>query len=138
MWLSKKQRKSTYHHGGRRASKQRRQLKTALADLFLRSSSANLHHLKPLYVTAHIEGYPVSKMFVDCGAMVNIMPVSIMKALRRSDDELIKSDVTMSSFVGGKSQINGVLLLEVNIACRNHMIALFIVDSKIEYNALLD
>ncbi|KAM1751386.1 hypothetical protein ACFX11_009509 [Malus domestica] len=32
-------------------------IKAALAELFPRSPSANLHHLKPLYVTAHIEGY---------------------------------------------------------------------------------
>ncbi|KAM2989391.1 hypothetical protein FF2_003381 [Malus domestica] len=64
-------------------------LKAALAELFPRSSSAKLHHLKPLYVTAHIEGYPVSKVFVDYGATVNIMPLNIMKALRRSNDELI-------------------------------------------------
>ncbi|KAM1033990.1 hypothetical protein ACFX2A_038303 [Malus domestica] len=61
-------------------------LKAALAELFPRSSSAKLHHLKPLYVTAHIEGYPVSKVFVDCGATVNIMPLNIMKALCRSND----------------------------------------------------
>ncbi|KAM1985495.1 hypothetical protein ACFX16_013659 [Malus domestica] len=56
-------------------------IKAALAELFPRSSSANLHHLKPLYVTAHIEGYPVSKVFVDYGATVNIMPMNIMKAM---------------------------------------------------------
>ncbi|KAM1452986.1 hypothetical protein ACFXTO_002653 [Malus domestica] len=78
-------------------------LKAALAELFHRSSSAKLHHLKPLYVTAHIEGYPVSKVFVDCGATINIMPVNVMKALRRSNDELIPSGITMSSFVGDKS-----------------------------------
>ncbi|KAM1219480.1 hypothetical protein ACFX2J_046311 [Malus domestica] len=48
-------------------------IKATLAELFPRSPSANLHHLKPLYVTAHIEGYPVSKVFVDCGATVNIV-----------------------------------------------------------------
>ncbi|KAM1546980.1 hypothetical protein ACFX10_047137 [Malus domestica] len=42
-----------------------KKLKTALAILFPRSSSANLHHLKPLYVTAHIVGYPITKFFVD-------------------------------------------------------------------------
>ncbi|KAM2285278.1 hypothetical protein ACFX1S_037892 [Malus domestica] len=112
-------------------------IKVALAELFPRSSSANLHHLKPLYVTAHIEGYPVSKVFVDCGATVNIMPVNIMKALRRSNDELIPYGITMSSFVGDKSQTKGVLPLAVNITGRNHMTAFFIVDSKTEYNALL-
>ncbi|KAM1790041.1 hypothetical protein ACFX12_034142 [Malus domestica] len=112
-------------------------LKTTLGILFPHSSSANLQHLKPLYVTAHIEGYPISKIFVDCGATINIMPVSVMKALRRSNDELIPSGITMSSFVGDKSQTKGVLPLEVNIAGRNHMTAFFIVDSKTEYNALL-
>ncbi|KAM1224307.1 hypothetical protein ACFX2G_044186 [Malus domestica] len=112
-------------------------IKAALAELFPCSSSANLHHLKPLYVTAHIEGYPVSKVFVDCGATVNIMPVNIMKALRRFNDELIPSGITMSSFVEDKSQTKGVLPLAVNITGRNHMTAFFIVDSKTEYNALL-
>ncbi|KAM1528985.1 hypothetical protein ACFX1Z_018248 [Malus domestica] len=79
-------------------------LKTALDILFPRSSSTNLQHLKPLYVTAHIEGCPISKIFVDCGATINIMPVFVMKALRRSTDELIPSGITMSSFVGDKSQ----------------------------------
>ncbi|KAM1543947.1 hypothetical protein PS2_013206 [Malus domestica] len=112
-------------------------LKETITELFPSSSSTNLHHLKPLYVTAHIEGYPVSKFFVDCGAMVNIMPISIMKALRHSNDELIPSGITMSSFIGDKSQTKGVLPLEVNIAGRNHKTAFFIIDSKIEYNALL-
>ncbi|KAM2824370.1 hypothetical protein COP1_034289 [Malus domestica] len=112
-------------------------IKAALAELFPRSPSANLHHLKPLYVTAHIEGYPVSKVFVDCGATVNIMPMNIMKALRRSNDELIPSGITMSSFVGDKSQTKGVIPLTVNIAGRIHMTAFFMVDSKTEYNALL-
>ncbi|KAM0963788.1 hypothetical protein ACFX2A_023232 [Malus domestica] len=113
-------------------------LKAALAELFPRSSSAKLHHLKPLYVTAHIEGYLVSKVFVDCGATVNIMPVNVMKALRRSNDELIPSGIIMSSFIGDKSHTKGVLPLAVNIAGRNHMITFFIIDSKTEYNALLD
>ncbi|KAM1172881.1 hypothetical protein ACFX2G_023416 [Malus domestica] len=41
-------------------------LKTALDILFPRSSSTNLQHLKSLYVTAHIEGYLISKIFVNC------------------------------------------------------------------------
>ena len=112
-------------------------LKAVLAELFPRSSTVNLRHLKPLYVTAHIEGYLVSKFFIDCGATVNIMPIIIMKALHYSNDELIPSGITMSSFVGDKSQTKGVLPLEVSIAGRNHMTTFFIVDSKTEYNALL-
>ncbi|KAM1543625.1 hypothetical protein ACFX15_012764 [Malus domestica] len=112
-------------------------LKTALDILFPCSSSTNLQHLKPLYVTGHIEGYPISKIFIDCGVTVNIMPVSVKKALRRSTDELIPLGITMRSFVGDKSQTKRVLPLEVNIAGRNHMTVFFIVHSKTEYNALL-
>ncbi|KAM2114556.1 hypothetical protein ACFX1Q_023080 [Malus domestica] len=60
-----------------------------------------------------------------------------MKALRRSNDELIPSGITTSSFVEDKSQTKGVLPLVVNITGRNHITAFFIVNSKNEYNALL-
>ncbi|KAM2972026.1 hypothetical protein FF2_018764 [Malus domestica] len=40
------------------------------------------------------------------------MPVSVMKTLRRSSDKLILLRITMSSFVGDKSQTKGVLPLE--------------------------
>ncbi|KAM1535110.1 hypothetical protein ACFX1Z_014151 [Malus domestica] len=110
----------------------------ALSELFPRLSSVNLHHLKSFYVTTHIKGYPDSKIFVDCGAAINIMPVSIIKTLRHSNNELIPSGITMSSFVGDKSQTKGVLPLEINITGPNHMAEFFIVDSKTEYNALLD
>ncbi|KAM2108381.1 hypothetical protein EV1_024146 [Malus domestica] len=65
------------------------------------------------------------------------MLVSIMKALRQSNDKLIPSGITMSSFVGDKSQTKGILHLEVNIAGRNHMTVFIIIDSKTEYNVLL-
>ncbi|KAM2132540.1 hypothetical protein ACFX1Q_013923 [Malus domestica] len=113
-------------------------LRPTLAELFPCFLAVNLNHMKPLYVTAHIEGYPISKVFVDCGATVNIMLISIMKALRHSKDEIIPSCLTMSSFVGDKSQTKKVLPLEVNITGRNHMTTFVIVDSKIEYNALFD
>ncbi|KAB2602749.1 hypothetical protein D8674_003754 [Pyrus ussuriensis x Pyrus communis] len=79
-------------------------LKVSLVELFPCSSSVNLHHLKPLYVIAHIDRYPVSKIFINYGMTVNIIPVSIMKALRRFNDELIPLGITMSSFVGDKFQ----------------------------------
>ena len=44
------------------------------------------NHLKPLYMKGHINGHPVSKMLVDGGAIVNLMPYSTFKKLGRSDD----------------------------------------------------
>ena len=36
-------------------------------------------HLKPLYVRGHINGKPVTRMMVDGGAVVNLMPYSVFK-----------------------------------------------------------
>ena len=35
-------------------------------------------HLKPLYVKAHFNGIPVSKVLVDNGASINILPSQMM------------------------------------------------------------
>ena len=37
-------------------------------------------HLSPLYLKGHINGSPVSRMFVDGGAIVNLMPYSVFKS----------------------------------------------------------
>ncbi|CAL8095915.1 unnamed protein product [Prunus armeniaca] len=94
-------------------------------------------HLKPLYISAHVEGVPVSKVFVDCGATVNILPYSMMKKLDKSKEDLIPSDVVMSSFVGDKSKTIGVLPLKITVADRTRVAAFYIVESNMDYNILL-
>jgi hypothetical protein len=49
-------------------------------------------HMKPLYVRGHIDGRLISRMLIDGGAAVNLMPYSIFKKLRREDDELAKTN----------------------------------------------
>jgi hypothetical protein len=54
------------------------------------------HHLKPLYIQGHIDGKPISRMFIDSGAVVNLMPYSVFKKLGREDDELVKANLTLN------------------------------------------
>jgi hypothetical protein len=53
-------------------------------------------HLKPLYVRGHIDGRPISRMLMDGGAVVNLMPYSVFKKLGREDDELVKTNLTLN------------------------------------------
>jgi hypothetical protein len=46
-------------------------------------------HLKPLYIRGHIDGEPIFRMLIDSDAVVNLMPHSIFKKLRRKDDKLM-------------------------------------------------
>ena len=43
--------------------------------------------LKALYVRGHINGKPVSRMLVDSGAIVNLMPYSLYKKLGGMDNQ---------------------------------------------------
>jgi hypothetical protein len=53
-------------------------------------------HLKPLYVRGHIDGRPISRMLMDGGAVINLMPYSVFKKLGRQDDELVKTNLTLN------------------------------------------
>ncbi|KAK1685734.1 hypothetical protein QYE76_046582 [Lolium multiflorum] len=71
--------------------------------LSLKSHERGATHLKALYLKGYINGQPVNKMLVDTGAAVNIMPYSMLRRLGRSNEDLIKTNVTLSDFNGQAS-----------------------------------
>ena len=52
--------------------------------------------MKALYLRGHINGKPVSRMLVDSGAIVNLMPYSLYKKLGGTDEELIKTNMMVA------------------------------------------
>ena len=68
--------------------------------IFLKPKDSD-NHLKALYVRGHINRKPVSRMLVDSGAIVNLMPYSLYKKLGGTDEELIKTNMTVSGIGGG-------------------------------------
>ena len=56
--------------------------------------------MKPLYLKCHINGAPVTKMLVDGGAVVNLMPYSVFKKLGLHDDALMKTNMVLNGFKG--------------------------------------
>jgi hypothetical protein len=53
-------------------------------------------HLKSLYIRGHIDGKLISRMLIDGGAAVNLMSYSVFKKLRREDNELVKTNLTLN------------------------------------------
>ena len=68
--------------------------------IFQKPKESN-NHLKALYMRGHINGRPISCMLVDGGAIVNLMPYSLYKKLGGTDEELIKTNMTVSGVGGG-------------------------------------
>jgi hypothetical protein len=80
-------------------------------------------HLKLLNVWSHIDGKQISRMLIDDGATVNLMPYSIFKKLGREDYELVKTNLTLNS-VGGP----GVISMELTIGSKSLTTMFFIVE----------
>jgi hypothetical protein len=59
------------------------------------------NHFKPLYIRGHLDGKPISRMLINGGAIINLIPYSFFKKMGKSDDELIKTNMTTNDVDGG-------------------------------------
>ena len=48
-------------------------------------------HIKPLYIRAHLNFRPVSKVLIDNGSMVNVMSLRMLRALGRNISDMIET-----------------------------------------------
>ncbi|MBT1649161.1 retropepsin-like domain-containing protein, partial [Klebsiella pneumoniae] len=51
---------------------------------FPKQASNMTKHLRPLYVKANFNGRPISRVLIDNGASVNILPTSVFKRLGKT------------------------------------------------------
>jgi hypothetical protein len=76
-------------------------------------------------------------MLVNTGAVVNIMPYSVLRQLGRSVEDLIKTNVTLSDFNGQASKAQGILNMDLTVGSKTVPTSFFIVSSKSTYTVLL-
>jgi hypothetical protein len=105
--------------------------------IFEKPRKKNFRHLKALYLKGYINGQPVSRMLVDTGAAVNIMPYSVLCKLGHSVRDLIKTNVTLSDFNGQTSEAQGVLSVDLTVGGKTVPTSFFVVNSKGSYTVLL-
>ena len=64
-------------------------------------------HLKALYVKCFVDGKPMSKMLVDGGASVNLMPYTTFHKLGKGPEDLIETDMMLKDFEDNASKTRG-------------------------------
>ena len=64
-------------------------------------------HLKALYVKGFADGKPMSKMLVDGGASVNLMPYTTFCKLGKGPGDLIETDMMLKDFGSTTSKTRG-------------------------------
>nr|AAT77888.1 putative retrotransposon gag protein [Oryza sativa Japonica Group]ABF98695.1 retrotransposon protein, putative, unclassified [Oryza sativa Japonica Group] len=94
-------------------------------------------HLKPLYINGYVNGKSMSKMMVDGGAAVNLMPYATFKKLGRNAEDLIKTNMVLKDFGGNPSETRGVLNVELTVGSKTIPTTFFVIDGKGSYSLLL-
>ena len=96
-----------------------------------------MRHINPLYVRAHLNGRPVSKVLIDNGSVVNVMPLRMLRALGRSINDLIETEVAMFAFTGEVSKTLGILPIDIIVGSKTTLSAFLVINSTTNYNILL-
>jgi hypothetical protein len=96
------------------------------------------NHLKALYMKGHINRKHVSVMLVDEGAIVNLMSYSLFKKLGGSDEELIKTNMTVSGVGGGEPiRVEGVISMELTIGSKTLSTTFFVAETQGNFSLIL-
>ena len=94
-------------------------------------------HIKPLYVRARLNGRLVSKVPIDNGSAINVMPLRMLRALGMSISDMIETEVAVSAFTREVSKTLGILPIDIIIGSKTSLSIFFVINSTANYNILL-
>ncbi|CAL2272386.1 unnamed protein product [Prunus armeniaca] len=105
---------------------------------FTRPTRSMTRHLRPLFISARINGVPFKKVLIDGGAAVNILPFKRLEKFGKSKSDLIPTELTVSNFTGTITATHGILIAEFEVGLKNLLVSYLVVDSTSSYHALMD
>jgi hypothetical protein len=99
----------------------------------------SFNHLKLLFVHHHIDGTPISRMLIDRGVILNLMPYSLYRKLGKHDSELIRTTM-MFNGVRSDSPIKtqGVTSIKLTIRTMTLATAFFVAEIEGNCSIVLD
>ena len=89
-----------------------------------------MRHLRPLYIKAYIDGWLISRVFIDGGTIMNIMPVGILKKLGKTQNDLNETNMKMTNFTGESTKVLGFYITELAVGSKTSSTMFFVVDAK--------
>ena len=79
----------------------------------------------------------MSKMLVDGGASVNLMPYTTFRKLGKGPEDLMETDMMLKDFEGNTSKTRGAINVELTIGSKTLLTTFFVIDGKGSYSLLL-
>ena len=86
--------------------------------VFEKPAENERQHLKALFVKGRVDGQPMTKILVDGGAAINIMPYAVYQKHRKGDQDLTKTDMMLKDFEGNVSPVKGAICVELTIGSK--------------------
>jgi hypothetical protein len=76
---------------------------------------ANNRHMRPLYLRGYVNGKTLTKMFIDGGAAVNVMPYTTFRKLGMGPEDLTPTSIVLNDFAGNPSDTKGCVHVDLMI-----------------------
>jgi len=105
--------------------------------MFEKPEDDKRQHLKALFFKGFVNGKPATKMLVDGGAAVNIMPYVMLHKLGKSNDNLTKTDMMLKDFEGVMSPALWALCVDLTIDNKTLPTTFFVINGKGSYSLLM-
>jgi hypothetical protein len=98
---------------------------------------AKNQHMRPLYLKGYVSGKPLTKMFVDGAAAVNVMRYTTFRKLGMGPRDLIPTSIVLNDFAGNPSDTNGCVHVDLMIGSKTFLTTFFVIEGKGAYSLLL-
>jgi hypothetical protein len=98
---------------------------------------AKNRHMRPLYLRGYVNGKPLTKMFVDGGAAVNVMPYTTFRKLGMGLGDLTPTSIILNDFAGNPSDTKGCVHVDLMIRYKTLLTTFFVIEGKGAYSLLL-
>jgi hypothetical protein len=92
--------------------------------------------LKALFLKGYVNGKPVTRMLVDGGAVVILMPYTMLRKIGKSDEDVTQTDIMFVDFEGNASLAQGAICVELTIGSKTLPNAFFVIKGMGSYNLL--
>jgi hypothetical protein len=94
-------------------------------------------HMRLLYLRGYVNGKPLTKMFVDGGAAINVMPYTTFRNLGMGPRDLMPTSIVLNDFAGNPSDTKGCVHVDLMIRSKTLLTTFFVIEGKGAYSLLL-
>jgi hypothetical protein len=98
---------------------------------------AKNRHMRSLYLRGYVNGKPLTKMFVDGGAVVNVMPYTTFRKLGMGLGDLTPTSIVLNDFARNPSDTKGCVHVDLMIGSKTLLKTFFVIEGKGAYSLLL-